>query len=63
MRKRMIRYVFVGIAAAFFLFSLPGQEEVVERVQVVNREVVVRVFDGGEPVSGLMRKDLSLIHI
>ncbi len=37
-----------------------GQDEVLERVEVMNREVVVRVFDGGEPVSGLTRDDFSL---
>ncbi|HEU18010.1 MAG TPA: hypothetical protein ENO00_01310, partial [Deltaproteobacteria bacterium] len=41
-------------------FLVQSQDEVVERVEVVNREVVVRVFDGGEPVAGLMRKDFTL---
>jgi len=60
MRKRMIRFISTVFGVALILSVLPGQEEVVERVQVVNREVVVRVFDGGEPVSGLMRKDFTL---
>jgi len=39
---------------------LSGQDDVVERVEVLNREVLVRVFHGGEPVSGLSRQDFSL---
>lgn len=37
-----------------------GQDEVMERVEVTNRELIVRVFDGGEPVSGLTRDDFML---
>jgi hypothetical protein len=52
------------VVLAFLLLGLIwvlcGQDEVVERVEVVNREVVVRVFDGGEPVSGLTRRDFTL---
>jgi len=50
----------LGLVILFF--TLPGQDEVVERVEVMNREVVVRVFDGGEPVAGLTRMDFKLFE-
>ncbi|MBN1196505.1 MAG: hypothetical protein JXA62_03785 [Candidatus Aminicenantes bacterium] len=37
-----------------------GQDEVLERVEVMNREIIVRIFAGGEPVSGLTRDDFML---
>lgn len=40
--------------------NLIAQNEVVERVQVTNREVVVRVFRGKDPVTGLTEKDFTL---
>ena len=40
--------------------GLPAQDKVVEKIQVVNREVVVRVFSGGDPVTGLTEKDFIL---
>ncbi len=48
------------IFCSIFVLRICCQDEVVERVEVVNREVVVRVFDGGEPVSGLTRRDFTL---
>ncbi len=45
------------------LMAIPGlfaQDPVVERVQVTQREVVVRVFDGKKPVAGLTLKDFAL---
>ena len=41
---------------------LAGQDQVLEKVQVTNREVVVRVFDGGQPVSGLTEKDFLIFE-
>ena len=60
--KTCIFQLFFSTFFAFiFLFTgLAGQEDVVEEVRVVNREVVVRVFDGGEPVPGLTRADFTL---
>jgi len=60
MMRGMVRFIASGIGIALLLSLLPGQEEVVERVEVVNREVLVRVFDGGEPVPGLTRKDFTV---
>ena len=55
------RFIFVVFSVSILLLAgLPGQDEVVERMDVVNREVVVRVFDGGEPVVGLIRADFTL---
>jgi len=58
-------HLFVWIISLFFLiqpFESPGQDRVVEKVQVMNREVVVRVFDGRQPVSGLTEKDFVLFE-
>ena len=57
------RFPIVMFFLSVLLFSgLAGQDEVVERVEVVNREVLVRVFDGGKPVAGLTRKDFTLME-
>ena len=53
---------FLVFAGLICLCTLHGQDQLVERVEVLNREVVVRVFDGGEPVYGLQRKDFSLLE-
>lgn len=52
------------IVPFLFLFSNPGnQEKIVEVIEVVNIEVVVRVYQDGspQPVSGLQKKDFKLI--
>ena len=49
------------VAGLFCICVLHGQEDLVERIDVLNREVVVRVFDRGEPVFGLKRKDFTLL--
>ena len=47
--SRKFRLVIVVFSFSILLFSgMKDQDEVVEQVDVVNREVVVRVFDGGE---------------
>jgi len=63
-KPRKFYLCLLGVSLSILLLSgLPGQDEVVERVEVVKREVVVRVFDGGEPVPGLTRKDFTLRDI
>jgi len=55
----------IRILAALLMIlplSSAAQEKVVEKVQVTNREVVVRVFDGKKPVSGLTEKDFLLLE-
>ena len=37
-----------------------GQQQIYENVEVVNQEILVRVFSGGEPVSGLHAEDFRL---
>ncbi len=39
-----------------------GQEQIYERVEVVNQEILVRVFSGREPVSGLESADFTLFE-
>jgi hypothetical protein len=46
--------------AASFAWLLLGQEQVYEHVEVINQEILVRVFSGGEPVSGLKLEDFTL---
>jgi hypothetical protein len=58
--RYLSRLIPLVLVVAVCLSLLVGQDDVLERVEVVNREVVVRVFDGGEPVSGLTRKDFFL---
>jgi len=65
MRRKPLKFqlFLAGLSISILLFTgLPGQDEVVERVEVVNREVVVRVFAGGEPLPGLTRKDFTLME-
>ncbi|MDY0297485.1 MAG: hypothetical protein RB296_09220 [Acidobacteriota bacterium] len=49
-----------GFMVLMSLGGLQAQDEVIERVDVLNREIVVRVFNGGDPVSGLTRKDIAV---
>ncbi|HDP93903.1 MAG TPA: hypothetical protein ENN40_00910 [Candidatus Aminicenantes bacterium] len=54
--------IVITLMAAFFFSALRAQDEVVERVGILNREVVVRVFAGDDPVSGLTRQDFSVFE-
>jgi len=58
----IVKRVFFTLLLISLMYILSGQDEVVERVEVVNREVVVRVFDGGKPVPGLKRGDFTLME-
>ena len=55
-------YLLRMLGMAVLSCILTGQDTVVERVEVTNRELVVRVFDGGEPVAGLTRGDFRLLE-
>lgn len=64
MLKKSTLFLWLLIVSFLFLFSNPGsQEKIVEVVEVVNIEVVVRVYQEGspQPVSGLQKKDFKLI--
>jgi len=51
----------ISLAALLPLFVLlPGQERVHERIEVIYREILVRVFDGEKPVPGLRAEDFVL---
>jgi tetratricopeptide (TPR) repeat protein len=59
---------FWSLFSLFFLFlphvdTQEGQERIVEEIEVVNIELVVRVYDGStsKPVSGLRKQDFELI--
>ncbi len=60
------RWVYSSILLAFFLLalSLPHQaqehEKIIEKVQVENVEIPVRIFDKGQPVGGLAKEDFQL---
>jgi len=56
--------VVVLIAACFFSFPVPGmsqEEELLEKVQVTNIGVNVRVIHQGKPVKGLKKEDFKLV--
>ena len=42
--------------------ALFGQEQVHERIEVINQEILVRVFSGGKPVAGLNAGDFTLFE-
>ena len=62
---KKIFYAFTGIVLTFALVTavallLSSQEQVHEHIEVVQQEIVVRVFSGSNPVSGLTAGDFSL---
>ena len=60
------RWVYSLIIPSFFLLTLylPHQaqehERIIEKVQVENVEILVRVFDKGQPLGGLEKEDFQL---
>ena len=59
-RLRLLRNLFYLLFTVSLAGLLPGQEKIYEHVEVVNQEILVRVFSGGTPVSGLKLEDFEL---
>ena len=62
---KKILYAFTGMIVSFSLATavsllLSSQEQVHEHIEVLQQEIVVRVFSGSKPVSGLTIGDFSL---
>ncbi len=58
MKNAMYTMMFLlFLQSCFILF---GQEVIHERIEVVNQEILVRVFSGREPVAGLKGEDFTL---
>ncbi|MCJ7525278.1 MAG: hypothetical protein MUP71_08660, partial [Candidatus Aminicenantes bacterium] len=60
MKKRKVILLFLP----FILMNIGmfGQEQVHERIEVINQEILVRVFSGGKPVAGLHAGDFTLFE-
>jgi len=61
------RFSFIKVILLFLPFILAnigmfGQEQVHERIEVINQEILVRVFSGGKPVAGLNAGDFTLFE-
>ncbi|MFH2107998.1 MAG: hypothetical protein ABII93_04955 [Chrysiogenia bacterium] len=58
MKKRKVFLLFLPFILANI--GMYGQEQVHERIEVINQEILVRVFSGGKPVAGLHAGDFTL---
>ncbi|MBU4267298.1 MAG: hypothetical protein KJ808_00370 [Acidobacteria bacterium] len=60
MNKRKVILLFLPFILANI--GMFGQEQVHERIEVINQEILVRVFSGGKPVAGLNAGDFTLFE-
>ncbi|UCH94921.1 MAG: hypothetical protein JSV88_32350 [Candidatus Aminicenantes bacterium] len=61
MRLLKILMVLIAVFSFFNWTKAQEHEKIVEKVEVVNIEVPVRVFSRGEPVAGLEKSDFKLL--